>query len=90
MITGDFNPVSTGFNAKRLRQLTGPYQIINFWTRNDSVLDWCVINLDHLGIKADQLPPVGSSDHNSIMISSYMRRSHKPRNDRFLSRDFAG
>ena len=35
MITGDFDPVSTGFNVNRVRQMTGLTQIINVTTREN-------------------------------------------------------
>ena len=41
-ITGDFNPVSTLFDEKHLKRLTGLTQIINVPTRSNSILDWCL------------------------------------------------
>ena len=73
MICGDFNPVSTGFNANRIKQISGLRQIINVATRGESILDWCLINMKHLNFQIIQLPPVGSSDHNSIIVKSHLQ-----------------
>lgn len=87
MVTGDFNPVSTGFSDKRIKQLTGLTQIINIATRQNSILDWCLTNKKDLDFQIIPLPPVGSSDHNSILIKSCLFRESKPPNDRVLKRD---
>ncbi|CAB4038401.1 Hypothetical predicted protein, partial [Paramuricea clavata] len=43
-VTGDFNPVSTLFDEKRLKRLSGLTQIINVPTRHNAILDWCLTN----------------------------------------------
>ena len=87
MITGDFNPVSTGFSDKRIKQLTGLTQIINIVTRENSILDWCLTNQKCLDFKIIQLPPVGSSDHNSVLVKSCLPRVCQPTNNRVIKRD---
>ena len=72
IITGDFNPTSTGFNANRIKQLTGLRQIINVPTRENSILDWCLTNRSDLNFEIIQFPPVGASDHNSILIKEHL------------------
>jgi hypothetical protein len=37
IVTGDFNPTSTGFNNKHLKRISGLTQIINVPTRQDSI-----------------------------------------------------
>jgi hypothetical protein len=87
MICGDFNPVSTGFNANRIKQISGLRQIINVTTRGESILDWCLINMKHLNFQIIQLSPVGSSVHNSIIVKSHLHRVTNPSNDRVWKRD---
>ena len=87
MICGDFNPATTGFNANRVKQLSGLRQIIKVPTRGEAILDWCLINMKHLNFEIIQLPAVGSSDHNSILVKGYLHRVSKPSNDRIWKRD---
>jgi hypothetical protein len=63
IVTGDFNPTSTGFNDKHLKRISGLTQIINVPTRQNSILDWCLVNVKALAYTCSQLPLVGSSDH---------------------------
>ena len=87
MITGDFNPVITGFNANRVRQMIGLTQIINVATRENNILDWCLTNKKDMVFEKIQLPPLGSSDHNSVLIKSCTDRACRPSNDRAYKRD---
>ncbi len=87
IITGDFNPTSTGFNANRIKQLTGLRQVINVPTRENSILDWCLTNMSDLNFEIIQLPPVGASDHNSILIKEHLHRANMPCNERVWKRD---
>ena len=45
MICGDFNPATTGFNANRVKQISGLRQIIKVPTRGEAILGWCLINM---------------------------------------------
>ena len=80
MVTGDFIPVSTGFDEKFLKRLSGLRQIINIPTRNNAILDWCLVNLQEPIFLSKQLPPIGSSDHNSLLVRPYVQRPTKPEN----------
>ena len=75
MVTGDFNPVSTGFDEK----LSGLRQIVNVPTRNDAILDWCLVNLKEPTFLLKQLPPFGSSDHNALLVG---RMSNVPQSQK--------
>ena len=86
-ITGDFNPVSTSFDEKHLKRLTGLSQIIKVHTRNNSILDWCLVNTTKACFVVTQLPPLGSSDHNCILIQSHLNSIEKPSNKRIYKRD---
>ena len=74
MVTGDFNPVSTGFAEKLLKRLSGLRQIVNVPIRNDAILNWCLVNLKEPTFLLKQLPPVGSSDHNALLVGPYVQR----------------
>ena len=87
MVTGDFNPISTGFDEKRLKRLSGLRQIINVPTRNDAILDWCLVNLKEQIFLSQQRPPIGSSDHNAILVRPYVQLSTKRDNKNILKRD---
>ena len=76
--TSDFNPVSTLFDEKDLKRLTGLTKIINVPTRSNSILDWCLVNTKKVCFAVTQLPPLGSSDHNCILIKSHVNHSEKP------------
>ena len=55
-ITGDFNPVSTSFDEKHLKRLTGVTQVP---TRSNSILYWCLVNMTKACFVATQLPHLG-------------------------------
>ena len=71
LVTGDFNPTSTGFDVNRVKRLTGLSQIIRVTTRDNSILDWCLTNMKKPIFEPLKLPPIGHSDHNTILIKSY-------------------
>ena len=87
IVTGDFNPTSTGFSETHLKRISGLKQIINVPTRQSSILDWCLVNVKDLGYTVSQLPQIGSSDHNAILVKPYVHRSQKPNNGRKMKRD---
>ena len=70
LVTGDFNPSSTGFDAKMVRRRTGLTQIIDVKTRGNATLDWCLTNAKKSSFEQMQLPQLGTSDHNTILIQS--------------------
>ena len=87
MVTGDFNPIRTGFDEKRLKRFSGLRQIINVPTRNEAILDWCLVNLKEPIFLPQQLPPIGSSDHNALLVRPYVQRSTKPDSKKILKKD---
>ena len=44
LITGYFNPSSTGFDERMVKRIAGLTQIINVKTRGNAILDWCLTN----------------------------------------------
>ena len=87
IVTGDFNPTSTGFSESHLKRVSGLKQIVDFPTRQSSTLDWCLVSVRDLAYTCSQLPEIGSSDHNAILVKPYVHRSQKPNNDRKMKRD---
>jgi hypothetical protein len=73
-VTGYFNPVSTLFDENRLKRLSGLTQIIKVPTRHNAILDWCLTNARKVFFDVRQLPPIGSSDHNAILIKPHKDR----------------
>ena len=86
-VTGDFNPVSTLFDEKRLKRLSGLTQIIKVPTRHNAILDWCLTNAKKVVFDVSQLPPIGSSDHNAILIKPHKDRLENSCNKRVCKRD---
>ena len=82
IVTGDFNPTSTGFSESHLKRVSGLKQIVNFPTRQSSTLDWCLVSVRDLAYTCSQLPEIGSSDRNAILVKPYVHRSQKPNNGR--------
>ena len=54
------------------------HQIIDVPKRDKSILDWCLVNSKGLRFQATQLTPIGSSDHNTVIVKSTLERSGKP------------
>ena len=44
ILTGDFNPTSTGFNQKYITQVNSLKQLVTFKTRDSGILDWLFTN----------------------------------------------
>ena len=88
-ISGDFNPLSTGFDVQHLNlalKFTGLNQIVDVPTRNKGILDWCLVNVKDPVFEPIQLLQTGSSDHNAIVIKSYLQHSQNPDNKSFQKR----
>ena len=66
LLTGDFNPSSTGFKMKYITHVNHLKQLISFKTRDSAVLDWLLTNRPKL-FEVSRLPKVGSSDHDTIL-----------------------
>ena len=45
ILTGDFNPTSTGFKMKYVTQVNHLKQLVSFKTRDPAILDWLLIDL---------------------------------------------
>ena len=48
IVTGDFDPTSTEFSEGHRKRFSGLKQIVNFPTRQSSILDWCLVNVKDL------------------------------------------
>ena len=87
IITGDFNPLSTGLDEKMNKRLAGLSQIINVKTRGDAILEWCLTNIKKSFFEQVQLPQLGTSDHNSILIQTRISRLQNLDNSSIFKRD---
>ena len=86
LVTGDFNFRSTRFSAKFIQRSTGLFQIVDVPTRDNATLDWFLTTCNNL-FKSVQLPPLGSSDHNMILVKSHIPDNVKLDNTRIYKRD---
>ena len=68
LVSGDFNPTSTGITELTTKRVTGLTQIIKVLTRDTGTLDWCLTNRSKLMASPKQLPKLGKSDHYSVLI----------------------
>ena len=66
VLTGDFNPTSTGFRAEYITRVNQLKQLVTFKTRDTGILDWFFTHRSKL-FTISQLPKVGSSDHYTIL-----------------------
>lgn len=62
IVCGDFNPPSTRIKSVDVTMATDLRQILKFPTRNDAILDWCLVNKPNLLSNPVQLPKIGTSD----------------------------
>ena len=75
IILGDFNHL----NIADLVRGSDLKQVVNRPTRRDSILDYMITNLHSLYESSNIFPPLGTSDHNSIMWNpkdNYNNRSN--------------
>ncbi len=86
LVTGDFNFRSTGFDANYIKRITGLSQIVKVATRADAILDWCLTNSRDNILQSIQLPPIGTSDHYTILMKAQDPPS-KPDNSPIWKRD---
>ena len=68
IVTGDFNPTTTGLKEKDLTLRNHLKQMVNFKTRDTGILDWFLTNRPNL-FKLSQLPKMGASDHYTILAN---------------------
>ena len=66
MITGDFNPTSTGLQLSDTTRILGLAQIVKVLTRDSGSLDWCLTNRPNLFHSPKQSPKLGTSDHYTL------------------------
>ena len=66
ILTGDFNPTSTGLKQKYITQVNNLKQLVTFKTRDSGILDWLFTNRPKL-FTVTQLPKIASSDHYTIL-----------------------
>lgn len=69
IVIGDVSPPSTRIKSADVTMATGLRQIVKFPTQNDVILDWCFTNKPNLLSNPVQLPKIGTSDHNALLIS---------------------
>ena len=69
IVTGDFNPSSTGLKLKDLTHTNNLTQMVNFPTRDSRILDWFLTNRTDV-FTLSQLPMIGRSDHYSVLARS--------------------
>ena len=66
ILTGDFNPTSTGLDPKLICNPNGLKQLVTFLTRDSGILDWFCTNRPKL-FALHQLPKMGASDHYTVL-----------------------
>jgi hypothetical protein len=69
-----------------VKRITGLTQIINVKTRGNAILDWCLTNVKKSFFEQINLPQLGTSDHNTIIIPTRIPRSQKPDKSPILKR----
>ena len=69
IVTGDFNPTSTGLDPKSICIPNHHKQLVTLYTRDTGILDWLFTNRPHL-VDLQRLPKVAASDHYTILARS--------------------
>ena len=70
IIAGDFNPMSTGFQSRRLKIHCNLKQVVKEPTRKNNILDLIFTNIAKFYVCPDTLAPLSSSDHNIVIWKS--------------------
>ena len=86
VITGDFNPNSTGLKQSRLTLPNHLKQLVTFNTRESNILDWFVTNWTKL-FTIHQLPKIASSDHYTILAKPTSINTNDKENKKVKRRD---
>ena len=76
LITGDFNPTSTGLKSKDLTKANHLKQLVIFKTRDSGILDWFLTNRLKL-FELSQLPKIALSDHYTILAKPILGHEKK-------------
>ena len=66
LLTGDFNPTSTGLDHKSTCIPNNLKQLVSFKTRDTGILDWYCTNRSQL-YELKRLPKLASSDHYTVL-----------------------
>lgn len=82
IITGDFNRMC----MKSIGRKLGVKQVVNFPTRADATLDLILTNIQDYYDEPIQLPPLGRSDHNSIVFTPKQSIAPKGTNTKIYRR----
>ena len=86
LITGDFNPTSTGLKSKDLTQANHLKQLVTFKTRDSGILDWFLTNRPKL-FELFQLPKIALSDHYTILAKPILGHEKKQVTKKIITRD---
>ena len=81
IVTGDFNPTSTGSDPKSICFPNHLKQLVTLYTRDTDILDWFFTNRPHL-FHLQRLPKVAASDHYTILARSTV--TSPPKQDSIL------
>ncbi|KXJ18373.1 hypothetical protein AC249_AIPGENE28126 [Exaiptasia diaphana] len=73
ILTGEFNPTSTGFSHDSISRANHLKQLVKFFTRDSGVLDWLLTNRPN-HFELQRLPKVGTSDHYTILAKPSIQR----------------
>ena len=69
ILTGDFNPTSTGLYSDSIARPNHLKQLVQFNTRDSGILDWFFTNRPHT-FNLQRLPKLGASDHYTVLANS--------------------
>ena len=86
ILTGDFNPTSTGLKSKDLTQTNHLKQLVTFKTRDSGILDWFLTNRTGL-FELSRLPKIASSDHFTILAKPLLGPKKNKVTKKNISRD---
>ena len=87
IITGDFNPTTTGLKAKDITPRSHLKQLVTFKTRDSGTLDRLVYDQQTKLFTMSQLPKIASSDHYTILAKPINWLKHKSVINKIESRD---
>ena len=78
ILTGDFNPTSTGLCSDSIARPNHLKQLVKFNTRDSGILDWFFTNRPHT-FNLQRLPKLGASDHYTVLANSTVK--HPPQHN---------
>ena len=86
IVTGYFNPTTTGLRQKAITQPNNLRQLVTFKTRDSGTLDWFLTNKPKI-FNVSQLPKIDSSDRNTILANPITLQQQKPSIRKIKTRD---